>query len=96
MRADYFLNYGEDVRDYVLLDEARERIAAGEVLVSTNFVVPYPPGFPVLVPGQVVSDEIVEFMQKLDVDEVHGFRSAVGLSLFTEDALSSVSGVERP
>lgn len=96
MRAAYFLNYGEDVRDYVLLDEARERIAAGEVLVSTNFVVPYPPGFPVLVPGQVVSDEIVEFMQKLDVDEVHGFRSAVGLSLFTEDALSSVSGVERP
>ena len=90
MRAAYFLNYGEGVRDYVLLDNARERIAAGEVLVSTNFVVPYPPGFPVLVPGQIVSDEIVEFMQKLDVDEVHGYRAAVGLSVFTAEALRSI------
>ena len=90
MRAAYFLNYGEGVHDYVLLGEARERIAGGEVLVSTNFVVPYPPGFPVLVPGQIVSDEIVEFMQKLDVDEVHGYRSAVGLSIFTAEALGSV------
>ena len=96
MRAAYFLNYGEDVRDYILLDEARKRIAAGDVLVSTNFVVPYPPGFPVLVPGQVVSDEIVEFMQKLDVDEVHGFRAAIGLSVFTQEALDSVSEGPRP
>ena len=90
MRSAYFLNYGEGVRDYVLLDEARERMAAGEVFVSTNFVVPYPPGFPVLVPGQVVSDEILEFMQKLDVDEIHGYRAAVGLSVFTADALHNV------
>ena len=90
MRAAYFLNYGEGVRDYVLLDDARDRIAAGEVLVSTNFVVPYPPGFPVLVPGQVVSEEIVEFMQKLDVDEIHGYRAAVGLAVFTAEALRSV------
>ena len=65
-------------------------MAAGEVFVSTNFVVPYPPGFPVLVPGQVVSDEILEFMQKLDVDEIHGYRAAVGLSVFTADALHNV------
>lgn len=90
MRTAYFLNYGEGVRDYVMLDEVRERVAAGDVFVSTNFVVPYPPGFPILVPGQVVSDDIVEFMQKLDVDEIHGYRAAVGLSVFTTEALLSI------
>ena len=90
MRSAYFLNYGSGVRDYVPLTDADERIKAGETLVSSNFVVPYPPGFPVLVPGQVVSAEIVEFMQKLDVDEVHGYRSALGLSVFTEAALQSM------
>ena len=89
MRSAYFLNYGSGVRDYVPLDDAKRRIGVGEMLVSSNFVVPYPPGFPVLVPGQVVSAEIVEFMQKLDVDEVHGYRAALGLSVFTEAALAS-------
>jgi arginine decarboxylase len=95
MRAAYFLNYGDGVRDYVPLDEARERAASGEVLVSSSFVVPYPPGFPVLVPGQIISTEIIDFMQKLDVDEVHGYRSALGLSVFTDEALRSVSGASR-
>ncbi|MGH3865906.1 MAG: hypothetical protein ACRDQ4_07145 [Pseudonocardiaceae bacterium] len=30
--------------------------------MSTTFVTPYPPGFPVLVPGQRFSSEILEFM----------------------------------
>ena len=46
-------------------------------------MVPYPPGFPILVPGQLVSPQIVEFMRKLDVKEVHGYRRELGLAVFT-------------
>ena len=57
-------------------------------LVSTSFVIPYPPGFPILVPGQVVSKEIIQFMIALDVKEIHGYRVELGLKVFTEEALN--------
>ena len=50
-------------------------------MVSANFVIPYPPGFPILVPGQVVTRETVDFMRKLDVKEIHGYEAARGLKL---------------
>ena len=56
--------------------------------MSTTFVVPYPPGFPVLVPGQVVSKEIVYFLAQLDVKEIHGYNHDLGLSVFTQAALA--------
>ena len=56
--------------------------------MSTTFVVPYPPGFPVLVPGQVVSKEILYFLAQLDVKEIHGYNPDLGLSVFTENALA--------
>lgn len=57
--------------------------------MSSTFVVPYPPGFPVLVPGQTVSAAIVDFLSKLDVTEIHGYRTELGLSVFTQAALQA-------
>ncbi|MGB8021588.1 MAG: aminotransferase class I/II-fold pyridoxal phosphate-dependent enzyme [Candidatus Nanopelagicales bacterium] len=88
MRAAYFLAYDPANIDYVTLAEATEQIGAGRQLVSTTLVVPYPPGFPVLVPGQVVSKEILDFLTKLDVGEIHGYDPELGLSVFTDAALS--------
>jgi arginine decarboxylase len=51
-------------------------------------VIPYPPGFPVLVPGQVVSKEIVQFMLALDVSEIHGYRADLGLRVFKQKVLN--------
>ena len=62
-------------------------MAEGKTLVSTTFVVPYPPGFPVLVPGQVISKEILYFLAQLDVKEIHGYNPDLGLSVFTEAAM---------
>ncbi len=59
----------------------------GEEVVSASFVIPYPPGFPILVPGQVVSPEILAFMRALDVSEIHGYRPELGLRVFTAEAL---------
>ena len=55
--------------------EMDERLKKGPELVSANFVIPYPPGFPIMVPGQVLTKETIDFMRKLDVKEIHGYRS---------------------
>ena len=88
MRAAFYAGYEESDREYVLIGTAGRRLAEGKRLVSTTFVVPYPPGFPVLVPGQVVSKEIVYFLAQLDVKEIHGYNHDLGLSVFTQEALA--------
>ena len=50
-------------------------------LISANFVIPYPPGFPILVPGQIITEDVVIFMRKLDVKEVHGYDAIKGLKV---------------
>ena len=51
------------------------------------FVTPYPPGFPILVPGQVVTDDILAFMSALDTREIHGYLPEFGYRVFTESAM---------
>jgi len=87
IRKAYFMAYDEETLEYITLEEARSIIKNGRDIVSANFVIPYPPGFPVLVPGQVVSKEIVEFMIALDVDEIHGYNKDLGLLVFSEEIL---------
>jgi arginine decarboxylase len=87
MRSAFYAGYEEADREYVQIGTAGRRLAEGKRLVSTTFVVPYPPGFPVLVPGQVVSKEIVYFLAQLDVKEIHGYNHDLGLSVFTQEAL---------
>jgi arginine decarboxylase len=50
-------------------------------------VIPYPPGFPIMVPGQVISPETIDFMRKLDVKEIHGYQAALGLKLIKPEKL---------
>ncbi len=88
MRSAFYAGYEESDREYVQIGSAGRRLAEGKTLVSTTFVVPYPPGFPVLVPGQVVSKEIVYFLAQLDIKEIHGYNPDLGLSVFTETALA--------
>lgn len=91
IRTAFFLAYDEKNCDYLELDGSlKEAMDAGETVVSASFIIPYPPGFPILVPGQVVSQEILAFMRALDVSEIHGYRPDLGLRVFTEEALKRV------
>jgi arginine decarboxylase len=58
--------------------------------VSATYVTPYPPGFPVLVPGQVFSREILQFMRDLDTKEIHGYEPNLGYRVYTEKAIETV------
>jgi arginine decarboxylase len=72
--------------------EINKRLEKGPDLVSANFVIPYPPGFPILVPGQVVTQETIDFMRKLDVKEIHGYEHARGLKLIRPDHAADTHG----
>ena len=93
VRAAYFLAYDEAACEYLSLDDGSldQAMASGREVVSSSFIIPYPPGFPILVPGQVISAEILAFMRALDVKEIHGYRPELGLRVFTDQAL----GVQR-
>jgi arginine decarboxylase len=88
MREAYFLAYDENHCEYLKLEACKELLKTGTEVVSSTFVIPYPPGFPVLVPGQVISKEILEFMLALDVKEIHGYRPDLGLRVFSQKILN--------
>lgn len=91
IRSAYYLSYDEKNCDYLELDGSlKNALEAGQEVVSASFIIPYPPGFPILVPGQVISLEILAFMRALDVNEIHGYRPDLGLRVFTPEALQGV------
>jgi arginine decarboxylase len=94
IRAAFFLSYNDENCDYMPIDdgEMEKALKAGQELVSASFIIPYPPGFPILVPGQIISREILAFMRALDVTEIHGYRPELGLRIFTEHALAKHAG----
>src|SRR5882757_8000847 len=91
MRTPFFLAYDEEENcTYVKLHgkEIDDLVKSGQA-VSAKFVIPYPPGFPIMVPGQVITQETIDFMRKLDVKEIHGYQAALGLQLIKPDKLGT-------
>jgi len=90
MRPAFFLAYDEDNCEFVRLasSDVDKRLKEGPEMVSANFVIPYPPGFPIMVPGQVITADTVTYMRKLDVKEIHGYHAAQGLKLIKPSVLA--------
>ena len=91
IRDAFYMAYDAANCEFVKLasPDIDERLKNGPELVSANFVIPYPPGFPIMVPGQVVTPETIAFMRKLDVKEIHGYHAEQGLKLITPQALAT-------
>ena len=90
IRSGFYAAYNAAGCEYIRLSdrEIDRRLKAGPDLVSANFVIPYPPGFPIMVPGQVITREMIDFMRKLDVKEIHGYVAAEGLKLVRPEVLA--------
>jgi arginine/lysine/ornithine decarboxylase len=97
IRSGFYAAYDADGCEYLRLadPEIDRRLKEGPDLVSANFVIPYPPGFPIMVPGQVITKETIDFMRKLDVKEIHGYNAAQGLKLVNADALAKLAGARK-
>ncbi len=87
VRRAFYLSYDDANCEYLSAEEIEQKIADGGQVVSATFVTPYPPGFPVLVPGQVFSQEIVTFVRDLDTKEIHGYRPDTGYRVYTDKAI---------
>jgi arginine/lysine/ornithine decarboxylase len=97
IRSGFFAAYDAAGCEYLRLNdpEIDRRLKNGPDLVSASFVIPYPPGFPIMVPGQVITQETIDFMRKLDVKEIHGYNAVQGLKLVSTEALAKF-GDRRP
>jgi arginine decarboxylase len=97
IRSGFYAAYDASGCEYIRLadPELDRRLKNGPDLVSANFVIPYPPGFPIMVPGQVITQEAIDFMRKLDVKEIHGYNAVQGLKLVRPEALLRF-GERRP
>ena len=94
IRSGFYAAYDAAGCEHIRLNdpEIDRRLKEGPDLVSANFVIPYPPGFPIMVPGQVITRETIDFMRKLDVKEIHGYDAAEGLKLVRAEALAKSTG----
>jgi arginine decarboxylase len=98
MRPAFYMAYDSESCEHLKLfsPEVDKRLKSGPPLVSANFVIPYPPGFPIMVPGQVIQADTIEFMRKLDVKEIHGYDAGLGLKLIRPAALGETRGAVKP
>jgi len=94
IRGGFYAAYDAEGCEFIRLadPEIDRRLKEGPDLVSASFVIPYPPGFPIMVPGQVITHETIDFMRKLDVKEIHGYDAAEGLKLVRAEALAKHAG----
>ena len=85
LRAAYFEGGNEAMVTYIKLSsDTMAQVQAGRQWVSASFVTPYPPGFPVIVPGQLITMEVLEFFQHIKVKEIHGFDAERGFKVFSD------------
>jgi arginine decarboxylase len=96
IRRAFYLAYNDNYCEYLTQSEVEQRVENGEQVVSTTYVTPYPPGYPVLVPGQVFSQEILSFMRSLDTPEIHGYRPDLGYRVYVDKALDIAVTAHQP
>ena len=91
MREAFYAAYRAENCEYLPVDSAQmdQRLEQGPEVIAADFVIPYPPGFPIMVPGQVVTADTIAFMRKLDVKEIHGYHAARGLRILRPENLAA-------
>lgn len=96
VRRAFYLSYDDTNCEYLTGEQIDEKIEAGVDVVSATFVTPYPPGFPVLVPGQVFSHEILKFLRDLGTPEIHGYKPDYGYRVYTDKAIEMCVQPDAP
>jgi len=90
IRTAFFDAFSDEKCEYLKLDGSlSSAFKCGKPLVSACFIIPYPPGFPILVPGQIITEGIIDYLKNLDVKEIHGYRADLGLRIFSENFLQA-------
>ncbi len=92
MRAAYYQGLVEENVEFLALStESIQRADSGQRWVSASFVTPYPPGYPVIVPGQFITPEIMRYFQHIKVQEIHGYHFERGFKVFRQNHLDNIN-----
>jgi len=90
LRKAYYAAQRPGVVEFIPLSETSAReVEQGRGLVSAGFITPYPPGYPILVPGQLICAETIRFIIKSDSSDIHGLDREIGLPVFIPSALTT-------
>ena len=92
MRQAFYAGFQPQNISYVLINKNSLAAAQqGQTWVSASYVTPYPPGFPVLVPGQIIDAPLLSYLSTLKIKEIHGYHESLGLKILDERALKLMS-----
>ena len=98
VRRAFFLAYDDSLCEYLHAGaRSTEKLDAGQDVVSATFVTPYPPGFPVLVPGQVFSRQILSVHgQPGHLGGARPTGRTAGYRVYTDKALEIAQAARTP
>jgi arginine decarboxylase len=82
LREAYYKGHDEKAVEYVPLEELIKRTKEGKKMTCAALVIPYPPGYPALVPGQVITMAILQFLAAIDPNTIVGYSSTQGIPIF--------------
>ncbi|VAW61409.1 Arginine/lysine/ornithine decarboxylase [hydrothermal vent metagenome] len=88
IRNAYYAGLKSENIEYVPLStELIQQVMNDKQLVCAGFITPYPPGFPIIVPGQLITYDIFIYLKNIQIKEIHGYHAKKGLKIFTADFL---------
>lgn len=83
LREAFYAGQEEDRVESASIHEILQRIKSGDEVVASSIVIPVPPGYPALLPGQVITESILQYLSVIDPSSVIGGYSAThGLKIF--------------
>jgi len=89
MRKAYYAGFNAGNIEHIeLTNELIKRVLNDYNLISAGFITPYPPGFPIIVPGQIISYDTLLYLQNIQIKEIHGYNPDQGLKVFTKNYLA--------
>ena len=92
IRTAYYAGLDTKNIEYMpLTNDLMKLVMNGFTLVSAGFITPYPPGFPIIVPGQLITYDTLLYLQNIQIKEIHGYNPEDGLKVFSEEFLARES-----
>ncbi len=92
IRESYlYATHDDAVQHIPLTPKMLTSMEVSHPFVSAGFVTPYPPGSPLLVPGQLITYDIFRYLLNLNTHEIHGYRPDMGIKVFKPEFLETLT-----
>lgn len=83
LRKAFYAGQNEQDTEYLTLGDLIHRVKSGEKIVCASIIIPVPPGYPVLLPGQIITETILDFLAAIDPGCIlGGYSPSKGIKVF--------------